>query len=109
MVDSKFIRESARGLDILLFVIAQPRRNRNLLRTLHCLDDVTSGTSGDVKNSDRTSLAVNFLDNRLQCALEIGFSLPDAAPADAVKIRFIDPTAHATRTARLILVNVIER
>ncbi len=52
---------------------------------------------------------MHFQNQIAQSFVQIRFALPNAAPADAVQVRFVDKTTKRTPAVRFVLVDVIER
>src|SRR6266566_7418768 len=97
------------GIDIFLLIIAKRGTDRNLWHSADRFDYVTAGTCGDIENSHRAILAMHFQNQIAQSFVQIPFAFPDAAPADAVQVRFVDKPAKRARAVRFVLIDVIER
>ena len=108
IVETKLLSQRASSIDILLFVIAQGCLHRNFRQRANRLDYITASSSCDIENVNRSIFRLHFFNQGPQRFFEIRFALPDAAPANAVEIRFVDHTAETHRAARLIFINVIE-
>ena len=52
---------------------------------------------------------MHFQNQIAQSFIQIRFALADAAPADAVQVRFVDKATKRARAVRFVLVDVIER
>src|SRR5262245_4292058 len=52
---------------------------------------------------------MHFQNQIAQSFIQILFALPDAAPANAIQVRFVDKPTERGPTGRFILVNIIER
>jgi len=90
-------------------MIAKRSADRNLWHIADRFDYVTAGTCSDIENSHRTIVAMHFQNQISQSLFKIRFALPNATPADAIQVRFVDKPAKCTPAVRFVLVDVIER
>src|SRR6476646_4047573 len=101
--------QSAHRIDIFLLIIAKHGANRNLWHIADRFDYVAAGACGNIENSHRAILAMHFQNQIAQSSIQIRFALANAAPADAVQVRFVDKPTKRARAVRFVLVDVIER
>src|SRR4029450_7652154 len=94
---------------IFLLIIAKGGVDRNLWHIADSFDYVTAGTCRDIENSHRSILAMHFQNQIAQVFIKVRFAVPNAAPADAIEVRFVDKTTKRGPALRLVLVNVIKR
>src|SRR5207247_9537690 len=92
---SEFLRQRSRGIDILLFIIAQVRTYRDVWKLVHRFDHISPGPGSYVQNANRPPFLTKLFDYVSQRLLKIRFAMPNATPTNAVEIRFVDQTTDA--------------